>query len=106
MNLQELAAKISEAHPKAPQPLVTQLLRTTLKTLRSEIEGVDEGALNVVGLGVFRVRNVESEKDGVKSIVRRTMFSIPRPRAEGAKAEDGAAEAAPASPRSSRSSAK
>jgi hypothetical protein len=91
VNLQELAAKISEAHPKAPQPLLTQVLRTTLKTLRHEIESVNEGALNVVGLGVFRVRNVESEKDGVKSTVRRTMFTVPR--AAAAKAEgDAAAE--------------
>ena len=106
MNLQELAAKVSAAHPAAPQTLVTQLLRTTLKTLRGEIESAGEGPLNINGLGVFRVKNVETEKDGQKSIVRRTTFVIPAARAVSEKSADADVAASPVAASSTRSSRK
>lgn len=90
MNLQELVAKVSAAHPAAPQPLVTQVLRTALKTLRAEVEAVPEGTFAVAGFGTFRVRQVETDKDGRKETVRRTLFSAAKLRAVAPDAEGAA----------------
>ena len=95
MNFQELAAKIAETHPRIPPNVVSQVLRTTLKTIAAEIEGHDEGALSIPLLGHFRIRNIETEKDGVKSQTRRTLYVAPRLRlASDADATAPGAEAA------------
>ena len=78
MNFQELAAKIAETHPRIPATVVSQVLRTALKAISAEIEGHEEGALSIPLLGHFRIRNIETEKDGVKSQTRRTLYVAPR----------------------------
>ena len=49
------------------------------------IESTAEGRVSVPGLGVFVIKNVEREKDGVKAAVKRIGF---RPKA-GSADEDG-----------------
>ena len=89
MNLAELAAKVVEAHPRVPAARAQQVIRTALKTIREEIEGAEPGTVAVPALGQFRVKNVETEKDGQKQQTRRTMFVAAKPKAEG---EDAAEE--------------
>ena len=95
VNLAELAGKVVDTHPGIPSTMASQVIRTALKAIREEIEGAPEGVVSVPLLGQFRVRNVETEKDGQKSQVRRTLFVAPRakPAVEGAAAP--AAKAAP-----------
>jgi len=89
VNLAELAAKVVEAHPRVPAAMAQQVIRTALKTIREEIEGAEPGTVAVPALGQFRVKNVETEKDGQKQQTRRTMFVAAKPKAEG---EDAAEE--------------
>ena len=94
MNLAELAGKVVETHPGIPSAMASQVIRTALKAIREEVEGTADGAVTVPLLGQFRIKNVETEKDGQKSQTRRTLFVAPKPR-PAADAEAGAV-AAPA----------
>jgi hypothetical protein len=93
VNLAELAAKVVEAHPRVPLPMATQVLRTALKALREEIESAEPGAVQVPLLGQFRIKNVETEKDGQKQQVRRTVFIAAKPKQEGEDGDEGAGKA-------------
>ena len=93
MNLAELAGKVIETHPGIPPAMASQVIRTALKAIREEVEGTADGAVTVPLLGQFRIKNVETEKDGEKSQTRRTLFVAPKPRPA---AEGDAAAAAPA----------
>ena len=95
MNIQELTGKVVEAHPALPSALAAQVLRAAFKTIRAEVERTEEGTVPVTGLGTFRVKNVEIEKDGQKTKVRRTFFTIPPERPAAAKTA-AAGAAAPA----------
>ena len=95
MNLAELAGKVVETHPGIPSAMASQVIRTALKAIREEVEGTADGAVTVPLLGQFRIKNVETEKDGQKSQTRRTLFVAPKPR-PAADADAGAPAAAPA----------
>ncbi len=96
MNLAELAGKVVEAHPRVPAAMAAQVIRTALKTIREEIEGAEPGTVAVPMLGQFRVKNVETEKEGQKQQTRRTLFVAAKPKPEGDDGEEAAGKPAKA----------
>jgi nucleoid DNA-binding protein len=82
MIFKELAALVAADHPQIPTTHVNRVLRTAFKHMQSEIVQTPAGIVNFAGLGQFRIREVEVDKDGSKSSVRRTMFVIPQPKPE------------------------
>jgi nucleoid DNA-binding protein len=64
MEIQELLDEIDATHPgiigrKVPEPVATALLRAAFQVVRKQVEKVDEGQVQIKGLGVFRVKSVE-----------------------------------------------
>jgi hypothetical protein len=69
MSLQELLDEIDAVHPgviglKVSETLATVLLRSAFQVIRAKVESIPEGELQIDGLGLFRIRNVQG-KDGV-----------------------------------------
>lgn len=97
MKIKELAEKAKAAHPgslgSVPDGKINLLARTLFALIKEELESTTEGSVRIAFLGQFKVRNVETEKEGEKVQHRRIQF-IPaavRPEvAEGADAVDGA----------------
>jgi hypothetical protein len=85
MNLKELVGKAKAAKPESLELLsdakAILLMREAFKIIKAEISATDEGMVSIPGLGLFRVRQVEAQRDGSKTIERRTIFKLPRPRA-------------------------
>jgi len=80
MNIKDLAARVIAAHPKVSPAVASQIIRTTLQTIRQELEAAPDGNVPVAFLGSFRVKNVEVERNGEKTQLRRTLFVAQRPR--------------------------
>jgi len=81
MNVKELVQRAKVASPKLqslPDEQAISLVREIFKELGRELEATTEGALNVAGLGTFRVRQVEKTKDGQTVRSKRTFFRAPK----------------------------
>lgn len=59
---------------KMPDKKAAGLIRAALALISRRIDALEEGLLQVAGLGVFRVRRVEREKDGQKVLVRQVIL--------------------------------
>ncbi len=59
---------------KVPDKKAARIIRLALVELGKQIELVDEGSFRVPGFGIFRVRQLEKEKNGQKDIIKRIFF--------------------------------
>ena len=84
MKLTELVELIKEKRPKAlgtmPENRAVALIREVLAELGRHIAEAEEGVMRVQGLGSFKSRMVEKEKDGKKVSVRRINFHAAKPK--------------------------
>lgn len=53
------------------------IIRTALMKIGEQVAAAEEGVVKFPGLGNFRIRNIEREKDGVKVTERRVQFIKP-----------------------------
>lgn len=96
----EIVQSMREAQPEVFGSMKDQraagIVRGVLHHLAQTLQGAPVGRLLVPGLGVFVVREVEVEKDGVKSTQRRVVYRAPKPGAAGAEqpADEGAEKSA------------
>ena len=65
---------------KMPDKKAAGLIRAALALVSRRIDALEEGFLQVAGLGVFRVRRVAREKDGQKVMVRQVILRKGMPR--------------------------
>jgi hypothetical protein len=74
----EIVDLIKKEDPKVfervPDKRAARIIRLALAELGKQIESVDEGSFKVPGLGSFRVRQIEQEKDGRKDMIKRIFF--------------------------------
>lgn len=79
----EIIEKIQQRKPEAlknvPPKKAAAVARATLGEVAIAVRQLHEGVLRVPGFGVFTVKEVERNVDGVKKIVKRILF---RPIAE------------------------
>jgi hypothetical protein len=50
------------------------LLRESLKLIKEAIENTNDDVVRVAGLGSFRGKTIERDKDGVKKVIKRIFF--------------------------------
>lgn len=77
MNIKELVGLAKEAAPdlaNMPDARAARLLRVALSLIAAEIDSIDQGVVKVVGLGNFRVRQLEREQGSGTERVRRVLF--------------------------------
>lgn len=78
MKPNEIVDLIKEENPeifdRVPEKKAARIIRLALVELGKQIESVDEGSLSVPGLGSFRVRKIEQEKNGQKDMIKRILF--------------------------------
>lgn len=85
----EMAALIKKEHPelfeKMSEQRVARIVRVVFSHVGKQLDALTEGALHVPAFGNFRLRLVESEKDGQKVTIKRLGFrrAKERPAAEG-----------------------
>ena len=91
MKIKDLSDQIYAAYPnelgKVPQQKIRLIVREALERIQAAVDATQDGALAVDGLGRFKVRQAEMDKNGETSSQRRVAF-LP-----GRKAERDAADA-------------
>lgn len=74
----EIVALIKNENPKLMSNIqgkqAALFVREAWQLISKQIEAVDEGLVKVPGLGSFRVRQVEQDKDGTKTKVKKIIF--------------------------------
>lgn len=74
----EIVALIGLGKPKllenVPEDQAARLIREAFVLISKEIEAVEEGVVKVPGLGAFRIRQLEQEKEGEKRKLRKVVF--------------------------------
>ena len=98
MNIQELldSAKAEVPALKGLQDTkAIALLRYAFRQVAQQLAATEEGELEVQGLGRFRVKKVEREKDGEKVAGKRVIFKgVKQRKGKGGKKGKGAEAAA------------
>jgi len=56
----------------------SKMVASVLKIIAKQVGEMDEGRIAVPGLGVFVIKQIEREKDGNKTKVKRVLFRIPQ----------------------------
>ena len=81
MKTAEIVKAIREQSPKLlgniPDKKVAQIINVALKQIQEEVITASAGRVAVPGLGVFVLKTIEREKDGVKRTVDRVFFKVP-----------------------------
>jgi hypothetical protein len=87
MKIRETVSQVMSENEKSfqdiPESRASKLVQLTLQQIAKQVQETDEGRVSIQGLGVFIIKNVEREKDGVKSTVKRVSFRV-----KGAGADD------------------
>ena len=79
MNLKEYVGRAKQIGPgldKLHEGRGVMLLREVFQQIAWQIKGMTEGVVVVPFFGRFIVKQVEREKDGQKSLVKRVIFRI------------------------------
>lgn len=83
MNIKEIVKSAKEHAPKRlgnmPDIRAAALLHEAFSVILWQLEETAEGPVKVAGLGTFRIRQVEIEKDGQKQVVKRVIFKPMQP---------------------------
>jgi len=97
LNPKSLAAAVkSSGGPglkSIPEGKVAKILSLAFAEISKEMKSVEKGVLRVKGLGVFKVRSREVEKEGKKTAVRRVGFAASKPKVRKPKAGPSAGSA-------------
>jgi nucleoid DNA-binding protein len=88
MNPIEIVKRIRSTNPKLLDNIadakVANIIRATLNHIHKDIEETEEGVVVVQGLGRFRIKQIERQKDDTTVIVKRVLFKGKPPK-EAAK---------------------
>lgn len=80
----EIVERIKKENPLAlgniPDQRAARIIFAALAQLGKHIDAMSDGVLKVPGLGNFRVRKIEREKEGKKVMVKRTIFVAKGPK--------------------------
>jgi hypothetical protein len=63
---------------KVPEKRAAKIIVAALSHIAKNVTALDQGMVRVQGLGVFRARQVEREKEGHKVMVKKVMFNTLR----------------------------
>ena len=74
----EIVELIKQQNPDAlgniPDKKAAAVIRKAFQELARTVRETEEGEVRLPGFGVFRIRQVEREKDGEKEMVKRVVF--------------------------------
>jgi nucleoid DNA-binding protein len=88
MKIRETVSQVMADNEKAfkdiPEARAAKIVQMALQAIARQVEETDEGRINVQGFGVFIIKNVEREKEGVTAKQKRVTF---RPKSGGADGE-------------------
>ena len=80
-----LVERIKAINPKVlgkmPDKRAAVIVRHAMRALATEINETEEGRLRVLGLGSVAIRQVELEKDGQTTTVKRVVLNPAKPKA-------------------------
>jgi hypothetical protein len=89
MNAAEIVEKIRAESPalltKIDDKVAARVVRATLAEIGKQLAQVADGAVSVPGLGRFKVKQVEKEKEGEKKNMKRISFRAAKPMDEEKK---------------------
>jgi hypothetical protein len=77
--VERIKAEKPELLGKVPDKKAAQIIRAALLVLGKQVASMEDGVAKVPGLGNFRVKMVEREKDGQKVKVRKVGFANAKP---------------------------
>lgn len=76
----EIVEKIHQRKPEVlkgiPHGKVAAVLRSAFQEIAIAVRETNEGELVIPGFGIFRIKQVEHEKDGAKTFVKRVTFRL------------------------------
>jgi hypothetical protein len=79
MKSTEIVELIKQSNPKIlgklPDAKVAKIVAATLREISKQVSSAEDGTLKVAGLGSFKIRQVEREKDGQKKTVKKVSFN-------------------------------
>jgi hypothetical protein len=74
--------RIKKTHPQLvrgiPDGRLAKLAKAIFASVSDSLVGLEKGPLKVPGLGTFRVRTVEIEKDNRRYSAKRIRFALPQ----------------------------
>jgi hypothetical protein len=85
MEFQELLDEIDAVHPnviglKVPEKVAAGLLRAAFQVVRKRVRSVEQGEVDIQGLGVFLIKKVE-RGEGPERVTRRVVnFRLQQPK--------------------------
>jgi hypothetical protein len=71
---------------KVPEQKVAGIVRAALIQLGQKLDSMTDGVVKVPGFGIFRIQQVEREKEGKKVTVRKVAFKAAAPKLKKGKA--------------------
>ena len=92
----EIAEIIKQSNPdklgKMSDKKIAMIIKLALQQLGKQLEEMDEGKVQVAGLGNFIVKQVTSEKDGQTETSKRITFRPAKPKSNSGESGDQAQE--------------
>ncbi|MBT9099285.1 hypothetical protein KFZ76_16445 [Methylovulum psychrotolerans] len=89
----EVVELIKQTNPKLlgkmPDAKVAKIIAAALLEIGKQVSAAEEGAVKIAGLGSFKIRQVEREKDGEKTAVKKVIFTAAKPKAKKAGKAEG-----------------
>lgn len=82
-----LKSENPELFANVPDKAAVAIIRRVVGVLGKQIAAADEGVVKVAGLGSFKIKQVEKEKEGEKVTVKRIMFTAAKPVDESKRPE-------------------
>jgi nucleoid DNA-binding protein len=92
--LENIKAQSPALFAKIDDKVAARLVKATLAEIAKQLTATDTGAVAVPGLGRFKVKPFEKEKDGEKKTGKRISFKAAKPNDEAKKAKRKAKKSA------------
>jgi len=78
MNIKEIVEQVKSRAPaqlgKLPDAKVARILREAFTVILGELANTDHGAIQIGGLGTFRIRLAEVENGSETEVIKRMVF--------------------------------
>ena len=69
--VEKIKAENPEAFGKINNKVAAKIIKLGLDEISKQLAATDEGDLKILGLGNFKIKNIEQEKNGVKTLIKK-----------------------------------
>ena len=79
MKIKDLAKQVKEANPeklgKVNERRIALIIKSAFEQLKTELNNAEDDIVRVPKLGNFKLKKIEKEKDGKKTVLKRIVFN-------------------------------